>query len=174
MNLQKYQVLSTRTCPFNAQPQNQQEFYNVLCNYAMGVVGEFFEFQQALNVCSNPVSKEQINNVYKELGDIMHYAVNLLTILDVEINEELLNEVTTEDLDKALGDILEIPKKYYYHGHELEKDKMVSAIYKVISHIYFNHKYGLPEILNKNIEKLKKRYPEKFTAADSIARVDAK
>lgn len=174
MKIQEYQVLSTRTAPFNAAPQNNQEFLNILGNYSMGLVGEYFEYQTALNNVGNILSNNDIDNVEAEIGDVMHYAVNLLTVLGEEFNEEFLSvkQPNHRDLDLAYGNILEIPKKHIYHGHELDKETFITSIYVVLSHFSIAYKSNMHKILDKNIAKLKKRYPEKFTTADSIARRD--
>ena len=179
MTLKEFQRDSKRTAPFNAEPQNKQELWNILANYSCGLVGEHLEYELELSKVdindSEDVSEDILDKVESEIGDVMHYAVNLLTILDHEFDESLLKEeVTMLDVTEALKDILELHKKYIYHGHEFEKDKFIDAVYVIIS--VFNNLYGelLGGILEKNIEKLKKRYPDKFTVEDSIARVDTK
>ena len=175
MKIEEFQQQSVRTCPFNAAPENIQEFNNLLGNYAMGLVGEHFEHQQALSQIGEQVGPNDIQNVFKEIGDQMHYAVNLLTLMDEDFDERKLTSVVlSEDIEKAFGDVLEIPKKYIYHGHTLDREGFTAAVYMVISKLYEFHRSSMPEILQMNIDKLKKRYPEKFTVEDSIARVDEK
>ena len=177
MTLKEFQVLSKRTAPFNAEPQNKQELYNILGNYSMGMVGEWFEFQVELNEVNlnEVVPMNQVDKVEKEIGDVLHYAVNLLTILDVEINEsKTIKKVDFKKLEESLGNILEIPKKYIFHGHAIDKEKYVESIYNVISYLNASFGMNMESILQKNIDKLKLRYPEKFSSEDSIKRVDTK
>jgi len=177
MTLKEFQVQSKRTAPFNAEPTNKQELYNILGNYSMGMVGEYFEFQTELNKVNmnEVVPMDQVNAIEKELGDVLHYAVNLLTILDVEINEsKTIKKVDLKNIDESLGNVLEIPKKYIYHGHAIDKEKYVESIYNVISYLNASFGMNMESILQKNIDKLKLRYPEKFTTQDSIKRVDTK
>lgn len=175
MDLKTYQVKSTRTAPFNANPQNEIEFQNVLMNYSAGMVGEWFELQTELSKVNlnEVVPMNLVDKVEKEIGDVLHYAVNLLTILDVEINEsKTIKKVDFKKLEESLGNILEIPKKYIYHGHAIDKEKYVESIYNVISYLNASFGMNMESILQKNIDKLKLRYPEKFTTKDSIKRVD--
>lgn len=166
MNLVEFQQLSKRTMPFGGEPTNQVEFENMLGNYAMGLAGEWFEFQTEINENENPSDK-----LLKEVGDVLHYSVGLLEMLDYKANElAISHEVTFEGAEKALITILEAPKKHIYHRHELPKLEMIEAVNDVIAH--FNHNFTLATVFEMNIDKLKTRYPEKFNTADSIARVD--
>lgn len=179
MNIKYFKELSTRTAPFNANPKNMVEYWNVLGNYSSGLVGEYLEYELELYKVNindkEDVPEDILNKVESEVGDVMHYAVNLLTIIGEEFDESSLKEdVTVIQVTEALKDILELQKKYIYHGHEFQKEKFIDAVYVIVSS--FNNIYGemLGFILEKNIEKLKVRYPEKFTVKDSIARVDTK
>ena len=174
LTIEQYQRDSVRTAPFNAAPENFIEFQNILGNYAMGCVGEFMEYRETLDKCTIPVSNEEINEIFREVGDVMHYAVNLLTVLEHDVQTEKIGVHDNVNLDKHLGDILEITKKHIYHGHDLNKEALINAIYGVISYIKAAYPSNFGLILQMNIDKLKKRYPEKFTTADSIARVDVK
>ena len=170
MNLVEFQQLSKRTAPFNAAPENNQEFINILGNYSTGLVGEWFEYQQALN--KRAVEKDNDKEIIKEIGDVMHYAVNLLTVMNEKLDFKKITQPTLIDMDKYLGDILEIPKKHIYHGHELRKQEYIEAVYGVISYFKTNLWAVLDVALAGNIEKLKTRCPDSFSVEDSIARKD--
>ena len=168
MNLQEFQQLSKRTMPFGGEPKTNGAFENVLGNYAMGLVGEYFELVNAIN-------KGDIDETRKEGGDVFHYSVGLLTILGEEFDESKVRKVVESDdewMNEAFADVLEIPKKHIYHCHELDKEKLVQSVYQVITLLVYIFEIDLLEVLQMNIDKLKKRYPEKFNTADSIARID--
>lgn len=170
MNLTTFQELSKRTMPFNGHPQNPIEFENMLGNYAMGLVGEFMEYTVA---CTSQDGEE----IMKEAGDVLHYCVGLLTCIDEKIDFEKLYEMEFDhiQLTKSVGDILEIPKKHIYHRHDLKKAELSHSIHMVIKGFTETiDKDGISSILQMNIAKLKKRYPDKFSVNNSIARVDTK
>lgn len=73
------------------------------------------------------------------------------------------------------GEIAELVKKHVFHGHEIDRDKLVKESGDVAW--YLNHlvvrsaKTTWGEVFRRNIEKLKARYPEGFfSSARSIHR----
>lgn len=73
------------------------------------------------------------------------------------------------------GEYADHVKKHKFHGHELDD----SAIKKELGDIlwYLNlaadlFGYSLEEIAIANIEKLQKRYPDKFSSEASLNRLD--
>ena len=173
MNLQEFQRASKRTMPFNGEPSNQQEFENMLGNYAMGLVGEAVEVFESFH---------EVPSVFgKELGDVMHYTVGLAEILNVDLKEE--PDYIVDDIRNNIKELLicaknvsETVKKYIYHRHtEYDKQFISDELNGVLNYIYsLSDEFGndFESILQTNINKLKTRYPEKFTVEDSIKRVD--
>jgi len=171
----EFQEQSKRTMPFQGHATNTQELYNVLGNYALGTLGEWLEYQHEMKDVDimKDVSYETIVKVEKEIGDVAHYLVGLLTIMQEDFDEKKLTYVLCEeDIYESLANIGEIPKKYIYHGHKVDEEKFINSIYKAISFFQTNFGINIERILQTNIDKLKTRYPEKFTTADSIKRVD--
>lgn len=120
MNIKEFQELSKRTMPKVGSQVNVDGDILIMsrplivANYAMGLTGEAGEVTDLLkkNVFhGHALNREEVE---KEIGDFMHYAVGLATLfnLDMEV------------------------------------------------------------ILEKNIKKLKERYPNGFNQADSIMRRD--
>ncbi|MGD6829035.1 nucleoside triphosphate pyrophosphohydrolase family protein [Bacillus pumilus] len=75
------------------------------------------------------------------------------------------------------GEVVDIIKKHVFHGHSLDKDKIVKELGDVMHYvagIATLLEIELPEVLEGNIDKLKKRFPEGFSEAASIVRVDTK
>lgn len=75
------------------------------------------------------------------------------------------------------GEIVDYLKKVGFHGHIFEKEKLKNELgdlmwYMTVLADYFG--INMKDVLSANIEKLKKRYPNGFSEADSIARVDTK
>lgn len=71
------------------------------------------------------------------------------------------------------GEIADHIKKFIAHGHELDHEKVVKEIGDVLwylAELATLLKIDLAAIATKNIEKLKKRYPEGFSEERSIHR----
>lgn len=63
------------------------------------------------------------------------------------------------------GEIVDIVKKYLYHGHDFEFDDLVKEIGDLLWYIATlctELGYPLETVFEMNIAKLKKRYPHKF------------
>ncbi|MBP5461595.1 MAG: nucleoside triphosphate pyrophosphohydrolase family protein [Lachnospiraceae bacterium] len=78
-------------------------------------------------------------------------------------------------LNGEAGEAIDVLKKHLYQGHEFDEDKMVEEIGDVLWYCALCADalgYSLEFVATYNIEKLKKRYPEGFTAEDSMERRD--
>ena len=171
ITLKEFQELSTRTAPFNAAPENHIEKQNILTNYTLGLNGEFIELELENNSDFPSYSDELI----KEAGDVLHYAVVLLRVLNKKTTDEStgLKIVSKKNVKESLGNTLEIIKKTYYHGHEFNENEFVKSVITVIDYIYDQlGEENFYIALERNVEKLKKRYPNGWSSEDSIKRVD--
>lgn len=73
------------------------------------------------------------------------------------------------------GEYAELIKKAYGHGHKLDPDKALKELGDVLWYTADSARLqgiDLEVIGSTNIEKLKTRYPDQFTTANSTARVD--
>ena len=71
------------------------------------------------------------------------------------------------------GEAIDIVKKWLAHGHELDKTHLIKELGDIawyLAEAATALDVSLEEIFRANIDKLKKRYPEGFTSADSINR----
>ena len=90
---------------------------------------------------------------------------------DLDNKDVLINGVM--GLCGESGEAIDLVKKWLAQGHELDKDKLIKEIGDVawyIAEIATALGVTLEEVLEKNIEKLKKRYPDGFSYADSLNR----
>ncbi len=74
------------------------------------------------------------------------------------------------------GEVADLIKKTQFHGHHIELDEIEKELGDVLwylSQIARLAGASLENIAIKNIEKLKKRYPEGFSVEDSINRKEA-
>ena len=73
------------------------------------------------------------------------------------------------------GEVIDIVKKHLAQGHELDKEKMIKELGDVAWYIAETATaldVELEEVFTKNIEKLKKRYPNGFDSEKSIRRTE--
>lgn len=73
------------------------------------------------------------------------------------------------------GEFADLIKKHVYHGHELDKEKLLKELGDVawyIARACTALDVDLSDVLEANIEKLKARYPNGFSSEASKARVD--
>ena len=74
------------------------------------------------------------------------------------------------------GEAIDIVKKWFAQGHELDREKLIKELGDVAWYLAeISHALGvtLEEVLERNINKLKERYPDGFKTADSVNRKDA-
>lgn len=71
------------------------------------------------------------------------------------------------------GEAIDIVKKHLAQGHELDREKLAKELGDVAWYLAETATaigYSLDDICRMNIEKLKARYPEGFSAENSIHR----
>ena len=76
-------------------------------------------------------------------------------------------------LNGEAGEAIDLVKKHLFQGHELSKDRLAHELGDVAWYIAVAAKglgYDLETVLQMNIDKLKKRYPEGFEVEKSIHR----
>ena len=73
------------------------------------------------------------------------------------------------------GEVCDIVKKYIFQGHNLETQKIVDELSDVLWYVALTAQSigcDLDSIMEHNINKLKKRYPNGFEAERSINRTE--
>ena len=105
--------------------------------------------------------------------NINEYQKLAMTTLNPELSKKdvLINSVM--GLCGESGEAIDVVKKWLAHGHELDKEhlkKELGDIAWYLAEAATALDMDLEEILQANIDKLKKRYPQGFSAADSINR----
>lgn len=73
------------------------------------------------------------------------------------------------------GEVVDYYKKVLFHGHELDQDKLIDEAGDCLWYVAamaLALDVSLEEIAERNIEKLRKRYPHKFTNEESVNRAD--
>jgi len=103
----------------------------------------------------------------------MNYREEVLKTVNVKLNQLELLINATLGLAGEAGEVSDVVKKYIFHKHVLNKDELIKELgdclwyIEVISHIL---EISTEEVKKRNIEKLRKRYPNGFTEEASINR----
>ena len=104
---------------------------------------------------------------------INEYQKLAMTTLNPDLSEKevLINGVM--GLCGESGEAIDIVKKYLAQGHELDKEHLAKELGDIAWYLAETATvlgYQLEDILQMNIDKLKKRYPEGFHTANSLCR----
>ena len=179
MDLQDYFEISKRTSIKN----NDEKEILISC---MGLAGELGELVESIRLADKYSAKKELT---LEMGDYCWYLADISRRHNITCSEIICNTDTSSSAiknsnnpfsiylsltEKTLG-IVDYLKKVYGHGHELNNEKLLEKIceaYKCLTHLRVAYDISLEEILDENIKKLAKRYPEGFSTCDSINRYE--
>ena len=105
--------------------------------------------------------------------DIRDYQKQAMMTLNPELSKKdvLINSVM--GLCGESGEAIDIVKKWLAQGHELDKERLAKELGDIawyLAEAATALDMELEDILQANIEKLKKRYPEGFDSSRSINR----
>ena len=131
-------------------------------------------------------SMNELSNAIMEFGDFLEEWINqtesytdlALKTLNKDVFEQkdlILN--ASLGLSGEVGEVNDIIKKYMYHGHKLDddtKEKIILELGDVCWYValmaWAIDKTKFEDVLNKNIEKLEKRYHGEVSTEKSINR----
>ena len=104
---------------------------------------------------------------------INEYQKLAMTTLNPELSRKdvLINGVM--GLCGEAGEAIDIVKKHLHQGHELDKDKLVKELGDIAWYLAETATaldVSLEDVLERNIDKLKARYPEGFSTERSVNR----
>lgn len=71
------------------------------------------------------------------------------------------------------GEAIDIVKKHLAQGHELDREGLIKELGDIawyLAETAYALDVSLEDVLSRNIEKLKKRYPDGFETARSVSR----
>lgn len=107
---------------------------------------------------------------------INEYQQLAMTTLNKDLSKKdiLINGVM--GLCGESGEAIDIVKKHLAQGHELDREHLIKELGDVawyLAELATVLDISLEEVLERNIEKLKKRYPEGFAYDKSLNRKDA-
>lgn len=145
----------------------------------MGIHDEFYEFREAAIAM---LTDDELDDVVKELGDVCWYLANLCNRFDVKWSDGIddssnLDVVDSEELfvDNSIELLGHAKKSLAYPSYftgALDMD-VVSLLLTELTELLNYLSVAVLEIpiltvMNRNLEKLYNRYPEKFTGELAI------
>ncbi len=71
------------------------------------------------------------------------------------------------------GELANAIKKWQFHGHELDEENVIEELGDIMWYVALACReldITIDDVLNANINKLRRRYPQGFTYTDSINR----
>ena len=104
---------------------------------------------------------------------INEYQKLAMTTLNKEIPQDQLIINAAMGLSGETGEVNDLLKKHLFQGHELNKDELINELGDIawyLAEAATALDVDLEDILTKNIQKLKERYPEGFEKDKSIHR----
>lgn len=120
-----------------------------LLHSVIGLCEEFIEYTNAT---------EEEHKI-EELGDLLFYHTILSYMLGINPEDFLEIETSSEiSRDELLGQLLGQTKKYVFHGKPIYKSKFQKYLNAILKHLDLSS-YNITYVMEYNIDKLKKRYP---------------
>ena len=120
-----------------------------LLHSVIGLCEEFIEYK-------NATSEE---HKIEELGDLLFYHTVLSHMLGIDPEDFLEIETSTEiSKDELLGSLLGKTKKYVFHGKPIYKAEFQKYLNVILKHLDL-HTFNITYVMEYNIDKLHKRYP---------------
>lgn len=167
MNLKTYQQLTSRTNADLGHPGVNA------AHVTLGIVGETDEAFQAYKEYF--LGLEIQSNVVKEFGDVLWYMSELANEFNIELKVVEFQKKKDIIIHRRIGWIAENIKKYLAYNKPVDVQILSDHLNNILSEIKYYLEtvdYTLEECLDLNIEKLQKRYPEKFSAIDALDKKD--
>ena len=107
--------------------------------------------------------------------EINEYQLLAMRTLNKELDQKEVLTNSVMGLCGESGEACDIVKKHLFHGHELDRDALIKELGDVswyLAEAATALDIDLSEVFERNIEKLKKRYPEGFSEERSINRTE--
>lgn len=169
MNLKTYQQLTGRTrADLSSKAVDA-------AHMALGIVGEWSEAcEETINLKHGWSGATKESHV-KEWGDLMWYVSELANLFDIQLKD--LQNIDINEGFKNVGWIAENVKKYLAYSKEIDLNHLEHALNIITTYAAYEVEniiggYKFEDCLSMNIDKLKKRFPDKFDANMAIKQMD--
>jgi NTP pyrophosphatase (non-canonical NTP hydrolase) len=148
-----------------------------LSHMALGLAGELGEIVN----CTGTELKHKIDltNLEEELGDQYWYLSCYCHLRNVPVPHadhlkvDIENDLCFELLISSISDLVDLVKRYTAYNKEIDRAKELETVYNIyVSLFLFESIYQLDgnKIREKNINKLRVRYPQKYSDDSAINR----
>ena len=107
--------------------------------------------------------------------EINEYQKLAMVTLNKKLNKKEMLTNSVMGLCGESGEACDLVKKHLFHGHELDREALIKELGDVawyLAEAAAALDISLDEVFERNIEKLKKRYPEGFSEEKSINRIE--
>lgn len=104
---------------------------------------------------------------------VNEYQKLAMTTLNNDLNKKEMLTNAVMGLCGESGEASDIVKKHLFHGHDLDREALIKELGDVawyLAEAATALDIPLEEVFEKNIEKLRKRYPEGFSSEKPINR----
>lgn len=146
------------------------------------------KYGQTLEDNTTLSTEQRIEHAEEEMIDFLKYCEHLKVSLKDNLTandyQRMALRTAGEDrskwLDNAVfglcgeaGECIDIVKKHRFQGHELDREKLIDECSDVCWYVALLCSaldVSLEEVMQHNVDKLKKRYPEGFDKSRSINR----
>ena len=169
LTFSEYMPQAMRTCPTTLTDTDK------LKNAAFGLIGEIGEVADLFKKSLYQGHELRIDDLTKELGDVCWYIAQAATALNVNPEGTECENISYDEILFVLADCASnagtIARGVHLgmlEGGSLAGNSLLSSILTGV--MALAKKYGIESILEKNIDKLKTRYPQGFTAKASVER----
>ena len=105
--------------------------------------------------------------------EINEYQLLAMRTLNKELDKKEVLTNSVMGLCGESGEACDIVKKHLFHGHELDREALIKELGDVawyLAEAATALDIDLSEVFERNIEKLRKRYPQGFDAEHSLHR----
>ncbi len=168
MNLQEYQESTQRTCPSLGSKELDH------AHMIYGMVSELEELD-------NAIANQDRVNIGEELTDIHWYLSNYARMNNISYlelpyttyNLIIEHEDYFKELAMTLSKLCDKEKRELAYKKEfdwVEKRYIISTVFHLLEDIYKFWDLYPNKCMQNNIDKLRKRYPEKFTEEKALNR----
>jgi|GEM_PF-951992 len=144
---------------------------------------EHFSFRMNMSVCVT-MDESNGNRLFRDLllelkqlrkneSNANNYQKLASRTLKCEMTYKEKISMLSMGLAGEAGEVVDLLKKHVYHGHGLDVDELSKELGDVlwyVAGIATENHMTLQGIMDYNIEKLNKRYPNGFSCEDSINR----
>lgn len=177
-----HRVITTIISEATGTPENEMVVRNAhesitMLHGLLGIIGEMGELEEAIGRVNRA-------EVVKEFGDIWWYVAALCRgarwsfddfVTDVVVSVAEEEEVQRERISLRVNGISEPYKKWIFYGKQIDNEELLNAAIKVMvnaTRAAMLLGVTIAEAQAFNIEKLRKRYPDKFDEAAAVAKAD--